>query len=205
MNRSNSANDLMPGTDGWCRGAFFDPSPNFDDRPNASAVRLLIIHNISLPAGQFGTSHVADLFCNRLDHDADPSFEELRGVRVSSHFLIGRDGALTQFVSTNARAWHAGASSFAGQQRCNDFSIGIELEGTDLEPFTESQYHVLTRLTVALRKKYPLTDVVGHEHIASGRKTDPGPFFDWAHYHQSLIQCESQALTRHALRFLAIT
>lgn len=205
MSRSSSASGLVPGIDGWCRDALRDPSPNCDDRPSAIAVSLLVIHNISLPAGRFGTPYIADLFCNRLDHDADPSFEKLRGVRVSAHFLIARNGALTQFVSTSARAWHAGESSFAGQSRCNDFSIGIELEGTDIEPFTIPQYRVLTTLTVALQKAYPLTDVAGHEHIASGRKTDPGPFFDWALYHESLIQCEPQALTHRVLRMAALT
>jgi AmpD protein len=189
-NADSSESGLALSADGWCRSAFCDPSPNFDDRPCAVAVSLLVIHCISLPAGQFGASHVADLFCNRLDYDADPSFEALRGVRVSAHFLIGRHGALTQFVSANARAWHAGASVFAGQPRCNDFSIGIELEGTDAAPFTPRQYQVLTGLTVALQNAYPLTDVVGHEHIASGRKTDPGPFFDWVRYRNALMQCE---------------
>jgi AmpD protein len=205
MKRNSSTNDLVFDAEGWCGGVFCDPSPNFDARPNGAAVSLLVIHNISLPAGKFGTSHIADLFCNRLDHDADPSFAELRGVRVSAHFLIGRNGVPTQFVSTNSRAWHAGVSSFAGQPRCNDFSIGVELEGTDTEPFTNHQYETLIALTATLQTAYPLTDVVGHEHIASGRKTDPGPFFDWTRYRKSLIEYAPRALTHRVLRFLALT
>jgi AmpD protein len=205
MSLNSMPNELVLGTDGWCRNTLCEPSPNFDDRPNDVAVSLLVIHNISLPIGQFGASHIADLFCNRLDIGADPSFEELRGVRVSAHFLIGRDGALTQFVSTNARAWHAGVSFFSGRQRCNDFSIGIELEGSDLESFAVRQYEMLTMLTLALQKAYPLTDVVGHEHISPGRKTDPGPYFDWALYRKLLIRCEPQALTHRELRFSAKT
>lgn len=194
---------LIPEADGWCRAAYCDPSPNFDERPDGIDISLLIIHNISLPLGCFGTSCVADLFCNRLNFDAHPSFKELRGVRVSAHFLIGRDGALTQFVSTKARAWHAGASSFGGRQRCNDFSIGIEVEGTDSEPFTGAQYQALTGLTVGLRQAHPLTDVTGHEHVAPGRKTDPGPLFDWAAYRNAFSAYGSGPLGPPELRFVA--
>ena len=186
---------------GWCGGATILPSPNFDVRPDGLAVDLLVIHNISLPAGQFGTPHVADLFCNRLDVDADPSFAELRGLRVSSHFLVALDGALVQFVSTKSRAWHAGTSSHAGRERCNDFSVGIELEGTDDTAFTDAQYDILSRLTAALQDALPLTDVAGHEHIAPGRKTDPGPHFDWLRYRNLLAQHRSQGGALTPLRF----
>lgn len=176
-------------TDGWCKqGAHLLLSPNFDVRPVSTDISLLVIHNISLPPGQFGGPFIADLFSNRLDCDAHPYFDQLRSLRVSAHFLIQRDGAVIQFVSCENRAWHAGVSKFLDRSQCNDFSIGIELEGTDFEPFTDLQYQSLTTLTLALQEHYPLTDVVGHEHIAPGRKTDPGPFFDWYRYQSSLIQ-----------------
>ena len=167
---------------GWCRAAARLPSPNHDARPDGLAVDLLVLHNISLPAGRFGTPYIYDLFSNRLDTRADPSFAELAGLRVSSHFLVARDGSLTQFVSTRERAWHAGLSSFDGRERCNDFSIGIELEGSDEVPFEDAQYRVLAALTDTLAAAHPLRAVAGHEHIAPGRKTDPGPHFDWARY-----------------------
>ena len=204
MSRIDVIEGFVPDADGWCRDAMRIPSPNFDARPEGVPIDLLVIHNISLPAGSFGTPHIADLFCNHLDHDADPSFERLRGVRVSSHFLIGRDGVLFQFVSTNARAWHAGLSSFRGRERCNDFSIGIELEGTDAEAFTDRQYETLGRLTFALQVSHPLSEIAGHEHIAPGRKTDPGPFFDWQRYRESVRQLPLQALTLPPLRFYAV-
>jgi len=168
--------------DGWAEGVTRMPSPNCDARAPGEAVSLLVVHNISLPPGKFGGPFIADLFLNRLDHDADPYFEQLKALRVSAHFLIRRDGEVVQFVSASDRAWHAGASSFRGRARCNDFSIGIELEGTDFAPFDDAQYVSLAALTLALRRAYPLRDVTGHEHIAPGRKTDPGPFFDWPRY-----------------------
>jgi AmpD protein len=174
--------------DGWCAGALHEPSPNFDARPADGKTDLLIIHNISLPPAQFGGPFIADLFCNRLDCDAHPYFDQLRALRVSAHFLILRDGRAVQFVSANDRAWHAGVSSFRGRERCNDFSIGIELEGTDFEAFEPIQYAVLAELTHALQARYSVTDVAGHEHIAPGRKTDPGPFFDWTFYRASLTR-----------------
>lgn len=170
------------GEDGWCIGMAHEPSPNFDARADGTQIDLLVVHNISLPPGRFGGPYIADLFCNRLDCEADPYFDQLRQLRVSAHFLIRRDGAAIQFVSANDRAWHAGVSTFRGRERCNDFSIGIELEGTDFEAFEPIQYETLARLTTALAARYPLTDVQGHEHIAPVRKTDPGPFFDWVHY-----------------------
>lgn len=165
--------------EGWVSEAERLPSPNFDARPADTPTDLLVVHNISLPPGQFGGGEIAAFFQNRLDHDAHPFFDEIRGVRVSSHFLVRRDGALQQFVSCNARAWHAGASSFEGRTRCNDFSIGVELEGTDDLPYTEAQYVTLAALTRALREHYPIQAVVGHADIAPGRKTDPGPYFEW--------------------------
>jgi N-acetyl-anhydromuramoyl-L-alanine amidase len=168
--------------EGWAADVVRMPSPNFDQRAEGVAASLLVIHNISLPPGQFGGPFIADLFLNQLDYNADPYFEQLRPLRVSAHFLVRRDGTVIQFVSTNYRAWHAGASSFGGQERCNDFSIGIELEGTDFDPFDDRQYDSLASLTVALQTAHPLKDIIGHEHIAPGRKTDPGPFFDWKKY-----------------------
>jgi AmpD protein len=189
------------GDDGWCGGVLREPSPNFDARPADAKIDLLVVHNISLPPGQFGGAYIADLFGNRLDCDAHPYFDRLRALRVSAHFLIRRDGAVMQFVSADDRAWHAGVSAFRGRERCNDFSIGIELEGTDFEVFEDVQYNRLVDLTHALRTRYPLTDVMGHEHVAPGRKTDPGPFFDWAHYRASLHRREPATLVHHALRF----
>ena len=182
---SARAAGLAVDADGWCAGAVRYATDHCDARPAGETVSLLVIHNISLPAGQFGGPHVSDLFTGRLDYNTDPAFADLRGVRVSSHFLLRRDGRLLQYVSCNDRAWHAGRSAFAGREKCNDFSIGIELEGTDATPFTEAQYAVLAALTVALQARYPLTDVQGHEHIAPGRKTDPGPLFSWKNYQET--------------------
>ena len=168
--------------DGWCEEARRQPSPNCDARAGDTAVDLLIIHNISLPPGQFGGPHIEALFANRLDPEADPYFRQLQALRVSAHFLIRRDSSLVQFVPTVARAWHAGVSSFAGRERCNDFSIGVELEGSDFIPFEPHQYQMLAALTRALQARHPLANVAGHEHVAPGRKTDPGPFFDWETY-----------------------
>lgn len=189
------------GDDGWYDGMAREPSPNFDARAADTKIDLLVIHNISLPPSRFGGPFIADLFCNRLDCDADPYFDRLRALRVSAHFLIRRDGSAIQFVSVNDRAWHAGVSSFNGRERCNDFSIGIELEGSDFEAFDPLQYVTLARLTVALAARYPLTDVRGHEHIAPVRKTDPGPFFDWTHYRASLHATSQAALMPATLRF----
>lgn len=171
--------------DGWISGARCSPSPNYNQRPQGQSVSLLVIHNISLPPGQFGGPHVEDLFLNRLDCTADPYFHALEGVRVSSHLLIRRDGELVQFVSLRDRAWHAGRSSFEGRTECNDFSVGIELEGTDHEPFTDQQYDCLLAVTHILMAAFPAITadrIVGHEHIAPERKTDPGPAFDWQRY-----------------------
>lgn len=187
--------------DGWCSEARRIVSPNFDARPADASITLLVIHNISLPPAQFGGPFIADLFCNQLDCDAHPYFDQLRALRVSAHFLIRRDGAVLQFVSARDRAWHAGVSSHAGQERCNDFSVGIELEGSDFEAFQPEQYRALAGLTLGLRRRYPLRDVAGHQHIAPGRKTDPGPYFDWEFYRQSVRRHEPPALADDGLRF----
>ena len=173
---------LNVGPEGWIPGVAAEPSPNHDERPDGTAIELLVIHNISLPPGEFGGTAIAELFGNRLDCSQHPCFADLVDLHVSAHFFVDRRGAITQFVSCGARAWHAGVSSFEGRARCNDFSIGIELEGTDDVPFEGAQYLALARLTDALRAAYPLRAVRGHSDIAPGRKTDPGPHFDWPRY-----------------------
>ena len=182
----NSLNQAGGGLDeavidisGFLKGARFVASPNFDERPPDVAVSLLVVHAISLPPQRFGGNEVVEFFTNRLDAAAHPFFETIRDLRVSAHFFIRRDGAVIQFVSCNLRAWHAGQSEWKGRARCNDFSIGIELEGSDHVPFEDAQYTALARLANAIRRAYPIADVVGHADIAPGRKTDPGPFFDW--------------------------
>lgn len=165
---------------GWLAGARRVPSPNFDARPAGADVDLLVVHHISLPPGRFSGDAIERLFTNRLDAALDPSFEALAGLRVSAHFLIRRRGELLQFVDTDARAWHAGASRFLGREGCNDFSIGVELEGDAAHRFTEPQYRRLRRLLAALRTRHPLRWIAGHGDIAPGRKHDPGPRFDWA-------------------------
>jgi AmpD protein len=164
---------------GWLAGARRVESPNFDERPGGEVPRLLVIHAISLPPGEFGGEAIEQLFTNRLDPNAHPYFKEIEGLKVSAHFLIRRDGELIQFVPCGRRAWHAGASAWKGQNRCNDFSLGVELEGSDNQPFERIQYQVLARLIANLRRHYPLNDIAGHSDIAPGRKTDPGPCFDW--------------------------
>lgn len=174
---------------GWCQGVRHCPSPNFNERPQGE-VSLLVIHNISLPPGQFGTGKVQEFFQNRLIVDEHPYFAEIATLRVSAHFLIERDGAITQFVSCNERAWHAGQSCFAGRDNCNDFSLGIELEGTDEQAFTDAQYAALVGLTVELQRAYPaltLERICGHSDIAPTRKTDPGPAFDWSRLRAALM------------------
>lgn len=165
--------------DGWLPGAQHVQSPNQDDRPPGESIRLLVIHAISLPPDQFGGSGVEELFTNRLDPDAHPYYRDIHNLKVSSHFFIRRGGAVVQFVPVTRRAWHAGVSSWRGRERCNDFSLGIELEGSDLQPFTRIQYIRLARLIRVLRRHLALEDIVGHADIAPGRKTDPGPYFDW--------------------------
>ena len=177
---------------GWLEETRHSPSPNFNERPEGCEISLLVIHNISLPPGEFGGSWIDDLFHNRLDPGAHPYFREIQGLEVSAHCLIRRDGEIIQYVPFHKRAWHAGDSSFCGTGNCNDFSIGIELEGTDEEPFTDAQYASLATLTAAIRECYPaITDerIVGHSDIAPERKTDPGPAFDWERYRELAGLC----------------
>ena len=173
----------MPGdavwSAGWLHGARRCESPNFGPRPAGAAVELVLIHSISQPPGEYGGDAIEQLFTNRLDWDAHPYYREIRGLEVSAHFLVRRDGELLQFVSCDERAWHAGPSSWQGRADCNDFSVGIELEGLEGEGFEVAQYVALTRLIGALALRYPVAAVVGHEHVAPGRKNDPGAGFDW--------------------------
>lgn len=168
---------------GWLRGARHRPSPNFDARPPGASVELLVVHHISLPPGRFSGDAVERLFTNRLDVSAHASFAELCSLRVSAHFLIRRRGELLQFVDTNARAWHAGVSRFLERERCNDFSIGVELEGDGEHRFTEAQYRRLRFLLAALRARHPLRWLAAHSDIAPERKSDPGAHFDWPRVH----------------------
>ena len=162
-------------------GGEYIPSPNCDDRPTG-AIELLVIHNISLPPGKFGGDGVRQLFTNELNVGAHPCYQTIAGLKVSAHFFVRRDGRIIQFVSCMKRAWHAGESCWQGRSRCNDFSLGIELEGSDTVPFTDAQYNALHRLTQALRAVYPIRGIAGHSDIAPQRKTDPGICFDWARY-----------------------
>ena len=164
---------------GWLDAVRRIASPNFDERPMGVPISLIVVHAISLPPAQFGSDDILRLFANTLDPEGHPYFEQISSLRVSAHFLIRRDGELIQFVSCLQRAWHAGFSCWEGRERCNDFSIGIELEGCDELPFEAAQYACLIKLVEVLRVQYPITAVVGHCDIAPGRKTDPGPFFEW--------------------------
>lgn len=175
--------------DVWLKGVSRRPSPNFNQRPNECDVDLLVIHNISLPPGQFGGDCIERFFTNCLDHSLHPFFKEIEGVEVSAHLLVRRDGSVVQFVPLNQRAWHAGRSVFQGRGECNDFSIGIELEGTDICPYTDEQYLALARLTCDIQQLYPKITrdrITGHCDIAPGRKTDPGEAFDWDRYRSLL-------------------
>lgn len=167
---------------GWASGMRRITSPNCDARPHGTAIALLVIHNISLPPGEFGGNAIVQLFTNTLDTEAHPYYAQLQGIRVSAHFLIRRKGEIVQFVPCSKRAWHAGASLWQGRSGCNDFSIGVELEGSDHVPFNNQQYASLARLTRRLQRTYPIRAIAGHADIAPGRKTDPGPCFDWQHY-----------------------
>lgn len=166
-------------TDGWCNGARRVASANHDTRTQDTPIDMVVLHNISLPPGQFGGNDIERLFTNTLDCSSHPFYAGLVNMRVAAHFLIRRDGELVQFVSCNERAWHAGVSCWQGRARCNDFSIGIELEGSDYVPFRDAQYVTLAALLPALKQVYPIQHLVGHNDIAPQRKTDPGPFFDW--------------------------
>lgn len=177
--------------EGLVEGAQFIASPNCDERPANAAIELLVIHAISLPPGEFGGNGIVELFTNRLDPAQHPYYASIAGLKVSAHFLIRRDGTLVQFVPCSLRAWHAGASSWRGRSRCNDFSLGIELEGSDAAPFEDAQYDELAALTRALRAAYPIRDFIGHCDIAPGRKADPGPHFDWGRYRASMGEAGS--------------
>jgi AmpD protein len=172
--------------DGLLGSARYIPSPNCDERPAGCAIELLVVHHISLPPGEFGGPGIIELFTNQLDPAAHPYYAAISGSKVSAHFFIRRDGELIQFVSCAMRAWHAGESSWKGRARCNDFSIGIELEGTGSTPFTGAQYGRLAEVTRVLAARYPIADIAGHSDIAPGRKSDPGPSFDWARYRAML-------------------
>ena len=173
----------------WC------PSPNFGPRPDGSSISLLVVHNISLPPEQFGGPHIENFFCNCLDTAVHPYFETIAELKVSAHALIRRDGSVIQFVSCLDRAWHAGRSSFQGKEECNDYSIGIELEGADDVPYTEDQYRALARLALLAMTAWPeITPgrIAGHSDIAPGRKTDPGPAFEWSRF-RALLSNEEMA------------
>lgn len=163
------------------------PSPNCDDRPSGILVEMLVIHNISLPPDEFGGDGVIELFTNRLNPSEHPYYQTVHSLKVSSHFFIRRGGEIIQFVPCDKRAWHAGLSSWGGRNQCNDFSIGVELEGSDRTAFTDDQYRALIRLSLLLQESYPIKDIVGHSDIAAGRKTDPGPHFDWDRYRSALV------------------
>lgn len=171
---------------GWYRFAAHLPSPNFGPRPPKTQVDLIVLHSISLPPGQYGGPAVQQLFTNQLDWQAHPYFKQIEGLTVSSHFFIRRNGELWQFVSCDDRAWHAGASCYLGRDNCNDDSIGIELEGLEGDPFEAAQYDTLSALCPAIMGQFPIAHIAGHEHIAPGRKADPGAGFDWSFFEKNL-------------------
>lgn len=178
---------LVPAWEGgWLTGARRCPSPNHGERPATASIDLIVLHSISLPPGVYGGPEIEQMFTNRLDWDAHPYFDRIRGLKVSSHFLIRRDGEVLQFVDAEARAWHAGESWWRGRGQCNDDSIGIELEGLEGNPFEPIQYAQLACLCEAIRQRYPIRHIAGHEHIAPGRKRDPGAGFDWTELQRSL-------------------
>lgn len=174
--------------DGTLQGARQIASPNFNHRPVDTSIQLIVVHNISLPPSQFGGGYIQQFFQNQLDWSAHPYFQTIEGMQVSAHLLILRDGQVIQFVNFNHRAWHAGRSSYLGKVECNDYSIGIELEGSDDLPFEQAQYDALTAVTACLQAHYPKigSHLAGHSDIAPVRKTDPGPYFDWCKYREQL-------------------
>lgn len=188
-----SSRNSINGASGLLATAIFLPSPHCDTRPQGVVPDLIVIHGISLPPGEFGGAWIDDLFLGRLDPAAHPYFAGIAHLRVSAHLLIRRDGSVTQYVPFHLRAWHAGASAFEGRAGCNDFSIGIELEGTDDLPYTEAQYAALARVIAALQQAYPsLRAIAGHADIAPGRKTDPGASFDWRRLAEGLVDEQMQ-------------
>lgn len=190
-----------PWQGGWHRAAQRLESLNHGERPADAAIDLIVVHSISLPPGEYGTGAVQQLFTNTLDWDAHPYFQGIRGLQVSSHFFIARTGALWQFVDCDRRAWHAGRSSYRGRSECNDDSIGIELEGLEGLPFEPAQYDTLAALSQDIAQRYPIAHIAGHEHIAPGRKQDPGPGFDWALVQKALgwpLQRFPESVSPHA-------
>ncbi|MCW8832223.1 MAG: 1,6-anhydro-N-acetylmuramyl-L-alanine amidase AmpD [Colwellia sp.] len=196
VEKGNNLRSLFTLEKGWLLAAEHHKSPFFTPRCIGEQINLLVVHNISLPAGQFGGNHISELFLGQIDPDAHPSFADIAQLQVSAHCLIRRDGSIIQYVSFDDKAWHAGVSTFEGREKCNDFSIGIELEGTDDIPYEEEQYHQLAKLTVSLQQSYPLicnNNIVGHCDIAPGRKTDPGQAFNWQFFHQVLHALQENA------------
>jgi len=178
---------------GWLADVEHLPSPNFDERPDLNDIDLLVIHNISLPPGEFEKQYILDLFTNQLDPAVHPYFQNIYNMQVSAHFLIDREGLVTQLVNTFDRAWHAGQSCFAGRERCNDFSIGIELIGSDDSEFSPVQYQSLAALTRTIQQLHPAISndrITGHSDIAAGRKTDPGPYFNWSQYKELIASTD---------------
>ena len=171
---------------GWYALAQTCPSPNYGPRPPQACIDLIVVHSISLPPGVYGGNQVQALFTNQLDWDAHPYFQSIRGIEVSAHFFITRQGEICQFVSCDDRAWHAGTSSYRGRDNCNDDSIGIELEGLEGDTFETAQYIALSKLATHIGQRYPIAHIAGHEHVAPGRKIDPGPGFDWSTLRRAL-------------------
>lgn len=180
----NMTNTMICEKDGWLTHVKRRPSTHYNERPKGALVSLIVLHFISLPAGTFQGEDVDDLFMGQLNTEANPDYASLKGLRVSSHFFIRRDGEIRQYVSVNDRAWHAGLSTFEGREGCNDFSVGIELEGTGEVLFEDAQYVALREVLETLDARLPIEAVTGHEHIAPGRKADPGPYFDWSRVRQ---------------------
>jgi N-acetyl-anhydromuramoyl-L-alanine amidase len=183
---------------GWYRFAHHCPSPNFGPRPLGNSIDLVVLHSISLPPGHYGGNAVVELFTNQLDWSAHPYYQSIQGLEVSAHFFVRRNGDLLQFVSVNDRAWHAGTSSYLGKHNCNDYSIGIELEGLEGDPFEPAQYESLQSLLPALTQQFPIAHIAGHEHIAPGRKVDPGPGFRWDSLRSNLGLPDDMFPERHS-------
>jgi N-acetyl-anhydromuramoyl-L-alanine amidase len=184
---------------GWYRFAHRCPSPNFGPRPEGVSIELLVLHSISLPPGHYGGNAVAELFTNQLDWNAHPYYQTIKGMQVSAHFFVRRNGDLWQFVSAHDRAWHAGTSYYQGRHNCNDHSIGIELEGLEGDQFEQAQYETLLSLLPALAQQFPILHLAGHEHIAPGRKSDPGPGFRWDVLRRDLGLPDTMFPERHSL------
>ena len=191
-------------SEGLVKGVRYVASPNCDERPAGCAIGLLVIHYISLPPGEFGGNGIVELFTNRLDPAAHPFYATIAGTKVSAHFLVRRNGGLIQFVPCSKRAWHAGESSWKGRRGCNDYSIGIEMEGCGEMPYTDLQYERLAQLTRAIQARHPIGGIVGHSDVAPERKSDPGPHFDWARYRASVKSKDKGQRTRRIRRKIRI-